>query len=377
MRIVQLTGYTGAYGGSFVPMMAAAADAARERGWEVHAVFLPAARERPWLSELRDRDIEVHVVADSGRRARLRMAQELAGDGPAVLHSHFTTFDLASASAARRRPQVASIWHLHSRQEPGARGRLGNVLKWRVWGRHVDRVLCVAPNIAEAAVERGAPAGRVQLWPNAVDLARFCPPTAERRREARLALSLPPEARVIVHFGWDWERKGGDLFLEALRLLRDEGANVLGLTVGGGTPARELIAALGLEGHARAVEPVEDPRLLHAAADLFVTSSRAEGMPFGMAEALASGVPVVATDIPGQRLIGEGLEACRLSPPEPAAIAAAAGELLARSPDDAAVQARAARARLVETMGLDSWASRLADLYADLVPGRAGAAGHR
>ncbi len=72
---------------------------------------------------------------------------------------------------------------------------------------------------------------------------------------------------IVLHFGWDWERKGGVVFLEALARLRGEQA-FLGVTVGGGEPARELVGRLGLGDLVRVLEPDPDVRRLYAAADV-------------------------------------------------------------------------------------------------------------
>ena len=73
----------------------------------------------------------------------------------------------------------------------------------------------------------------------------------EEREIARLRLGLPADQPLLVHFGWDWHRKGGDLFMQAVRTLRERGIEAVGVTVGGGDPARALREQLGL-GHAHA-----------------------------------------------------------------------------------------------------------------------------
>ena len=98
-------------------------------------------------------------------------------------------------------------------------------------------------------------------------------------------------------------------FLEALARLRGEQA-FLGVTVGGGDPARELVGRRGLGDLVRVLEPDPDVRRLYAAADVFASTSRAEGMPFSVAEALCSGVAVVASDLPGHRAVAGDVAAC-------------------------------------------------------------------
>ena len=116
--------------------------------------------------------------------------------------------------------------------------RARNRLKYGVLGRRVERILCVSTELAEVVVERGAPKGRVEFLHNAVDVERFWLLEREEREIARLRLGLPADQPLLVHFGWDWDRKGGDLFMQAVRMLRERGVEAVGVTVGGGEPAR-------------------------------------------------------------------------------------------------------------------------------------------
>lgn len=343
-------------------MVCAAMDAASARGWSVEAVFPAGAREREWAGQLEAGGARIHYLEAASRAAHRQRITELLGEreGPTVLHSHFTLFDVAAAAAARGRPDTAVFWHLHSRPEPGLRAAMRNLLKFALVGRSVE-ILCVAPNIADGARARGARASSVRFFGNAIDTSRFPIADPAARSAARSELGLDPEAPVLMHFGWDWYRKGGDLFLEAVRLLDEPG--LMAVTVGGGDEAAALAVQLGVTERVTVLDPRDDAAILHAAADLFVSSSRAEGMPFAMAEALSTGVGVAATDIPGQVLIGEGLPGCRLTPAEPGAIAAAIADLLARDPAQVQADSQAASRAIVERMGLPAWAERLADLY--------------
>lgn len=366
MKVVQLTGYDGPYAGSFIPMVRAAMDAASARGWEVEAVFPEQAREREWAAQLEAGGTVVHYLERGSRATHARQIGDLlAGGEPAVFHSHFTLFDIAAAAAARGRLDTALFWHLHSRPEPGLKARVRNLVKFAVVGRSAE-ILCVAPNIADGARARGARASRVRFFANAIDTSRFPIPDSAERTAARSRLGLDPHARVLMHFGWDWHRKGGDLFLEAVGLLEEPGT--VAVTVGGGDEARELARRLGVADRVVVLDPRDDAATLHAAADVFVSCSRAEGMPFAMAEALSSGVAVAATDIPGQVLIGNEVPGCRLTPADPAKIAAAIRDLLARDPGRMQADSLASHRAIAERMGLPAWAERLVDLYEAALP---------
>jgi glycosyltransferase involved in cell wall biosynthesis len=374
MRIVHLADYGGPYAGSFVPMLRAAVVEAAERGHASHVVFTPVAIDRPWLSELASTPAVVGFArSTSGRDLRAAVRERLPSDGEAViLHSSFTAFDMPAIRVARRRPRAHVIWHVQSAISSDARIRVANSVKYGLFGRFVAEILCVAPDVEQAVRARFAPGARTLLVPNAVDTARFAAPTEVRRRSARAALRLAPDARVLLHFGWDWERKGGDLFVDMLARMRRTaaGAGVVGLSVGGGAEAEACARAFGLGDALRVLPPTEDVRELHACADVLVSCSRAEGMPFAVLEALAGGIPVVATDIPGQAAVLRERAGCRLVRAGDAGqLAQAALALLGESPRSRGENARADRAWVRREADIRPWARRMVDRYERLAQG--------
>jgi glycosyltransferase involved in cell wall biosynthesis len=383
VRLIQLAGYDGPYRGSFVPMLQSALTTARREGWRAELVLPDHVRDRDWVNDFEREGIDLRFVSTD---SRVRLRREIAAlvrasNEPTVLHTSFTSFDVAAALAGRRRDDVAVFWHMQSRLNAGPVVTARNIARFSVLGRMVHRILCVAPDVVDAVRGRGAPRDKVMLWPNAIDLARFPPVDETRRRVARERLGVPADANVLLHFGWDWDRKGGDIFAAAVEHLRQTDPRAIGISVGGGAQAEACRLELGLAPEVlRVLDPLDDVQLLHAAADVFVASSRGEGMPFAMAEALASGVPVVATRIPGHEALGEGLRACVLTSLDPAEVAAGVRSLLGRGAAAAALDANDARAQLSERHSLDAWSERLLSLYEEILtdgvtdtPVRAGA----
>jgi len=363
MRIVHLAAYGGSYPGSFVPMLRAVDDAARKRGWLFEAVFTCDAASHPWYAEMANDGVGVRVAPALSRRALASWVNDIVAERPpgnTVLHAHFTTFDLPVAAAARRSADVVAIWHMHNPPESNPAQVVRGVLKFALAGRHVDRILCVSQETAEVVRRRGAPRGRVLVFPNAIDLRRFLPPAdTQERARARLQLGISPERALLVHFGWDWERKGGDLFLAAIDLLSRTHGDTLGLSVGGGEHARAQVAALGLGECVQVLEPQDDVRTLYAAADMFVAPSSSEGMPYAVLEALCTGTPAVVSDIPSHAVLLH-TPGCVAAQRDPQSLANAIGAVLdARRGDGPAVDA----SKLVADLDLADWAERLLDLY--------------
>jgi glycosyltransferase involved in cell wall biosynthesis len=372
VRLIQLAGYDGPYRGSFVPMLRSALTTARAEGWEAELVLPAHTRDRDWVKDFERDDIDTRFVPIT---SRIGLVREIAGlvassDVPTVLHTSFARFDIAAALAGRRRDHVAVLWHMQSRLNTGPLVTTRNIARFSLLGRMVQRILCVAPDVAEAVRARGAPREKVLVWPNAIELERFPPVDEERRRAARARLGVPDASTVLLHFGWDWERKGGDIFAAALQELRRTRPDVIGVSVGGGAQAEACRLELGLTPDELLVlDPIEDVQMLHASADVFVTPSRGEGMPFAMAEALASGIPVVATRIPGQEALGEGLRACVLTPLDPGDVAAGVRSLLERDAAAADLDAHEARAQISERHSLQAWSERLLRLYEETLSG--------
>ena len=118
MRLIHLAGYGGSYPGSFIPMLRAVMGAAARRAWECEAVFTPISRREltGWVADM--------------------LAER---EGPAVLHTHFTHFDVAAAMAGARRDDTAVIWHVHTPHLAGASAFARNYVKYAVFGRRTDQ----------------------------------------------------------------------------------------------------------------------------------------------------------------------------------------------------------------------------------------------
>ena len=366
MRLIHLADFGGPYTGSFIPMLRTVMNRARQAGWEAELVFSAPAEDRPWLHEL-DRDGYAHRIApDVGRRQLAGWIREVLAesDDPTLLHTHFTRFDIPAVLATRDRSLATVIWHFHSALDSRLWVRARNNLKCRYFGRRINAAFCVAPDMAEELVARGLPGDKLDVFPNAINTDRFRPAGTEERDWARSILGLGKDSRVLLHFGWDWHLKGGDRLVDALRILRDKGEeSVMAVTVSGGDQTGSPEAPGDSPG-LRVVGPMEEVALLYAAADLFISASRWEGQPYAVLEALSSGVPVLASHLPGHAQIADLVPSCELVDMEdPVALAAGIHEALARPAEIRRREADAGRQAVAENFGLDAWADRLFAKY--------------
>jgi glycosyltransferase involved in cell wall biosynthesis len=365
--VLVLADYGGPYRGSFIPAVRALGREVRARGWRLECGFTPIARNRPWLSGLTEDEIPVHFAPSSGR-AELREwlgARLSAIEGPVILHTHFTAFDLPAAAVAARRADVVVIWHVHSylRRHP-FRVAL-SLVKYPWIARNVFKVVCAGESLARSIMRRGGRADQVVVALNGIDTEHFGPIDSNERAEARASLGLTDTEPVLLHFAWNWQVKGGPLFSETLASMHRAGSPAIGLTVGGGAEAALAAHRLGLGDALRAPDPDEDVRRFYAATDALVATSRSEGSPYSMLEALSCGIPVVATDIPGHRVGDTMPGALRLSPAAPGRIAVLTREVLDRTEVERSTEAVEANKWVVSNRGLKTWAREVAALYDD------------
>ncbi len=172
----------------------------------------------------------------------------------------------------------------------------------------------------------------IHVIPNAVDLERFRPPTDEQRREARAAFNLDDEDRVVIFVGHEFDRKGLHHAIDAL----GEATTVMLLVVGGNEESigrmRRRAEARGVADRVLFAGRRGDLPLLFAASDMFTLPSAYEANALVVLEALASGIPVIATPVGfAPEIVRDGVNGA-LVPADPHELAAAFERFAADAP---------------------------------------------
>lgn len=315
----------------------------------------------PMLEALRESGVRVAEVVTASRgylRQRREVRRLLAEWGPSVLHCHGYHADVALSGVARRLGiRVVSTAHGFTRG--GGRNRVYEWLQVRHF-RKFDGVAAVSTKLRDELIAAGVPASRAHLIPNGYQAEG----TLESRAQARAALGLDPSAWVIGWVGRLGPEKGGDVFLDALAALPDR-VGLQAVVIGSGRMEPELrarAAVLGLGSTIVWAGRRPDAARLFSAFNLFVLSSRTEGTPMVLLEAMAAGVPVVTTAVGGvPDLVGEK-EAWLVPSENPAALAAAIAESR-QYPERAEARVVAARRRLDAEYGVPQWLERYDRLY--------------
>jgi glycosyltransferase involved in cell wall biosynthesis len=227
--------------------------------------------------------------------------------------------------------------------------------------RMATHVTAVSDAVAETVVAFGVPRGRITVIPNGVDVARFGGDPLDRA-----ALGARGGETVIGSVGALAPRKDYGTLLEALALVAKRHPRFHATLVGDG-PERAALEAraaeLGLGSRTTFLGERPDIDRLLPAMDVFVLSSREEGIPNALLEAMAAGRPSVATAVGGTPEVLEGGVTGWLVPPaDPAALAEALAQVM-EDPAEAARRGGAARAAVHARMSIEAMARRHEEFY--------------
>ena len=330
----------------------------------------------------------------SGRADAVRRCSALLAEHrPDVVHTALFESSVAGRVAAARHglPVVSSFTstsygpeHVHAPGLSPARVRGAQALD-AATARLAWRFHTPAAHAADVMARRlGIDRDRIEVIPRARDADALGPTTPERRAAVRAGLGLADDVPVVLALARHEHAKGLDVLLAAAADLRRARPGAVVVVAGreGGDTALLAAAADGLPpGTVRFLGHRDDVGDLLAAADVLALPSRREGLPGVVLEAMAVGTPVVATDLPGTReALGPDLGVL-VPVGDPAALAAALGEVLdapGLAGDPVAARARV-RAEFsppaVARRTVALWARTIADGPPGPVAGVAGRAG--
>jgi sugar transferase (PEP-CTERM/EpsH1 system associated) len=242
------------------------------------------------------------------------------------------------------------------------------VQRW-VWNR-VDQILSVSSRLAERMCDEvGFPLAKVKVIRNGVDVEKFNP---RNRAAGRQALGLAADDLVIGSVGRLVPVKDQASLLRALALLRDQGLTFKAIIAGTGRLREELealAAQLRLDS-VRFLGNRDDVDVVMGAFDVFVLSSLSEGLSNTILEAMATGLPVVATRVGGaDELVQEDRTGILVPAGEPPALADAILRL-ARDPACRLRMGGAGRMRAETFFSLDGMIRDYENLYVGLAAQR-------
>jgi D-inositol-3-phosphate glycosyltransferase len=241
-------------------------------------------------------------------------------------------------------------WRLSSRSLPI------RLMTWplRRLYRSADAVVCIASAIRREAVDAGVPAARLHDLPNTVDTARFRPTDAAERERVRAAHGWPRDKTIALFVGRLSREKGIADLLDAWARVPDAavlvvvGPDMPGHPWDEGPRVRQQSAALG--GRVIVFGASDDTAELYRGADLAIVPSHWESFGISAVEAMASGLPVIASAVGGLTdYIVDGENGLLVPAHDPAALAAA----IVRVVQDPRLRARLGAAARVSVARFD------------------------
>lgn len=293
-------------------------------------------------------------------RALCRLLRVLRRVRPSVVHSFLGEQNILAAAAKLLCPGFRLV--ASRRSTDWGVGAPQHALE-RAAGRLADMVVAPSQRVMEFhRRQERLPESKCYVIPNGVVIPPL--PTPEARAAARTSLGLPAGAFIVGTLGRHVPEKALDLLIKASAALP---SGVVVAIAGGGEllgEHRALVARLGLEKKILLLGHTSRPEEFLRALDLFVLSSASEGSPNALLEAMALGLPIVATRIPGvlDLLPGEGW------PLVPVGDETSLGKAMARlvaSPVERAEVATRARRR-AEKLSIDRVAQMYEELYRSL-----------
>jgi len=287
---------------------------------------------------------------------------------PVVAHTHLLALNYAYPLMIRYRTPVR-VYTIHSLAERDIGRRTGPIVRALAFRYRVGKVVPVA--IAEevrATIQRVYGYPDPPLIPNGVPTDEYAP-DPHTRAQWRQAHGIEPHATVLVHIGRFAPPKNHALLVEAFAQVRADCPLYL-LLVGAGEledAVREQVAGLGLASRVRFLGVRADVADILRASDVFVLSSRWEGNPMSVMEAMAAGLPVVSTAVGGvPELVREGVTG-RLVPSEDAGALAQALQALVDDPARRQAMGAAARRHAVAHFDIRHTVRGYEQLYESLL----------
>lgn len=329
-------------------------------GAHVAAVLEPGESDNhPFVSRLRTLGVPVTTIEVGARSygAEYRaLANLISVLNPQVVHTHGYRADVIGGAAARslRTPAISTV---HGFTGGGLKNLAYEHIQ-RFAIKRADAVIAVSAPLASHLARAGIPREKIHCIPNG-----YKPSGAVAHSSfARQRLGITVDRPTVGWVGRLSREKGADVMLEALALADDRWQLSV---IGEGPeadPLRRHAERLGIEGRVTWHGVVEDAGTLLSAFDAFVLSSRTEGTPITLLEAMDAGIPIVATTVGGIPDVVTPAHAILVPPEQPASIARALADLL-KNPGAAAERSALATERVRAVFSHAAWVDAVNRVY--------------
>lgn len=294
--IVMIASYGGPYGGNFIPSLIAYDEAVKKLGYRTVYIFPDFVRKYDWTEQMRSVADRVYFIPyhqytwDNAKRIRKICKVENA----VLMYSRMTGWDITARLAM---PRLPLIWHMELGLDlKSRRQRLKYWIKYRILGFGKTYHIAVSDKTCDVINSLKAK-HRCEWIPNAINTDRL-----DVREE------IPFEKPVkLLTFAYLPEIKGFDIALDSCEILNKDKIEYI-LLASAQQPTYEYIEqryGRDVPGWLRLIPPTNDISELFDETDILLCPSRSEGLSFANIEGLYSGLPVVYSDIPGNKVLAD------------------------------------------------------------------------
>ncbi len=336
-----------------------------------HEVATMHGRGIYW-NRLRDAGIAVHSLSPHKHLPAYlaTLPTLILSTRPDILHCHLIPSNIIAKPLGSLLGVPLVINHDHTNDPHRIDNKLLLALD-KSTNRFARHIIAVAAACRDFLIRHESiPPEKITLVPNAIDLRRFSPATTSRA-ESRTALDLPPDTPVIAGVGRLNPQKNFSLFLKIAAAVSSKFPETRFLLAGEGPEEsllREQAARLGIAEKVIFAGYIPDTRLVYAAADILLMPSRFEGLPMTLLEAMAMGLPVVASNLDGiAEVVTDSCEGF-LAPPGEASFFANHITNLLSNPELASTLSRNARTKIEQNHSVEKMTSAVEAIYDRFLP---------
>ena len=287
MTVLQVCAYAAPYEGNFIKSLKALGEELSQKGHKMIYAFPENAKEIGWCQQL-TQITDVYFLPLAKARIRLKTyntLKKIYSKHPdlKIIHSHFELYDVPITLTAPKNVDV--FWHLHDALElfGGIKNRIAHNVQYGFLHKSA-KLLSVSQKHMKYVVNKGFPVEKGKFIPNGLDLDRIKPISSDKNSKKY----------DFLIFGWEFEIKGVDLCVEAVKRL---GKQVRVAVVGNENTEKIIYDRYGKVEGIEVLQPVSDINSLYNDCRCFLHISRGEGLSYALLEAVYAGLPVICSDI--------------------------------------------------------------------------------
>ena len=375
MTVLQLISSAGFYGAE--SMLVSLSHALGRLGCDVTAGVLSDQRHphEEVAEAAQELGLKTCVIPCQGRfdtHVPGRIRKLLKNQNVDILHTHGYKADLYGFAAARLAPvghRSRLVSTCHNWPNPSARMQSYAKLN-RVFLRFFDAITTPSPLVEKILKDSGIAPRKVFWISNGVNVG--VQNNAQVRLAVRRELNVDDDAPVVGFVGRMVDGKGGTTLLEAAKQIVNAVPSVKFVFIGEGPQRKDwegLVQVLGLSGRVFFTGVRKDMSSMYAAMDIMVLPSYEEAMPMCVLEAMAAGLPVVATRVGAIPEVVDQQSGIVVEPRDAMTLAEAMLRLL-QNPEAARAMGEAGRKRIQQKYSSDAMAQQYMNIYSQAVAGK-------